>query len=281
MKILRLSSFRSVPRRRGSVLGTTFVELIITTGIFSILVLVLFVVLRFGIRSWKNIESKNAVQTQLSKVELFMLEDLKRASYDQISVLGMPSTWAPGKGKTLIGKEVSASAVWFLTAFAPDKDTGELVFTRDDDGKPVWKRNILYYVTRPTDKWHKDKYGFLCASSGNSKDTWCPHKWLIRKEIDVSTLLSESTVENTYLTKPGGHYLMDPTLMGSEPDLLKAQTLADSIVDFEVILRSPEVEINLRALRLLEAQGVMQLGTSPLENDSFTVHYRARVVPNN
>jgi hypothetical protein len=57
--------------------------------------------------------------------------------------------------------------------------------------------------------------------------------------------------------------------------------LADSIVDFEVILRSPEVEINLRALRLLEAQGVMQLGTSPLENDSFTVHYRARVVPNN
>lgn len=281
MKILQVGFLRSAPRRRVGVFGATLTEVIVTTGIFSVLILALFAVMRFGIRSWKNIESKNAVQTQLRKVELFLLEDLKRASYDQICVPGMPGSWAPGKGKVLIGKEVSGPAVWFLTALDTDATTSEEVFARDDEGRPVWKRNILYYATRPTDEWHQNKYGFLCASPGGRKDTWCPHKWLIRKEIDVSTLLSESTVESTYLTAPGGHDLMDPSLMGSEPQLTKVQTLADSIVDFEVTLRSPEVELSLRAFRLLEAKGLMQLGSSPLENDSFTVHYRARVIPNN
>ncbi len=256
-------------------------EVIITTGLFSMLILALFAVMRFGIRSWKNIESKNAVQTQLRKVQLFLLEDLKRASYDQICVPGMPGGWASGNGKALIGKEVSGSAVWFLTAVYTEEATNEEVFARDEEGRPVWKRNILYYAKRPTDEWHQHKYGFLCGSPEGRKDTYCPHKWLIRKEIDVPTLLSEATVQSTYLTAPGGHELLDPSLMGSEPGLMKVQTLADSIVDFEVTLRSPEVVVSLRAFRLLEARGLMQLGTSPLENDSFTVHYQARVIPNN
>jgi len=267
--------------RLSALRGATLMEVIVTTGMFSVLVLALFAVMRFGIRSWKNIESKSAVQTQLRKVELFLLEDLKRASYDQICVRGMPGTWASGNGKALIGKELSDSAVWFLTAVYTDEETSQELFARDEEGRPVWKRNVLYYAARPTDAWHLHNYGFLCNAPGAGKDTCCPHKWLIRKEIDVPTLLSEATVQSTYLTSPGGHELMDPSLMGSEPRLMKVQTLADSIVDFEVTLRPPEVELSVKAFRLLEAKGLMQVGTTSLENDSFTVHYRARVIPNN
>ncbi len=266
---------------RGALRGATLMEVILTTGIFSVLILALFAVMRFGVNSWKNIESKSAVQTQLRKVQLFLLEDLKRASYEQLCVPNMPAGWAPGKARTLDGKEVSGSAVWFLTAVYTDETTQEERFARDEEGSPVWKRNVLYYAVRPTDAWHQQKYGFLCGRPAGRKDTYCPHKWLIRKEIDVPTLLPESTVEATYLTAPGGADLMDPALMGSEPDLKRVQTLADCVVDFEVILRKPEVVLSLRAFRLLEARGLVELGTSPLENDSFTVHYQARVIPNN
>jgi hypothetical protein len=250
-------------------------EVVITTGIFSVLVLALFAVMQFGIRSWKNIESKNAVQTQLRKVELFLLEDLKRASYNQLRVANMLGTWSPGNSKSLVGLECSGSAVWFLSAM----DDSGTWYMRDADGNPTWQRNVLYYIARPADAWHQAKYGYLCGAGGD-RDTVCPHKWLIRKEIQSSTLLDEVAVTQ-YLSRPAGYDLMDPGQMGSEPGLKRVQTLADSVVDFWVTLRKPEVQADLKAFRILEAGSVMHIGQTSLDSDSFTVHYSARVVPNN
>ncbi len=255
--------------------GTTLIEVIIATGIFSVLTLALFAVMQFGIRSWKNIESRSAVQTQLRKVELYLLEDLKRASFRQLRVDDMPASWSPGSPQDLVGRPCSGSAVWFLSAM---NDEGDF-FHRDDQGHPVWQRNILYYLTRPTDAWHRDRYGFLCGGRGD-RDTVCPHKWLIRKEIASTTLIDGMAISQ-YLSRPAGYNLMDPSQMGSEPGLKKAQALADTVVDFWVTLNLPEVQVDLKAFRLLEAGNVMHLGKDSLEGHPFTVHYGARIVPNN
>jgi len=255
--------------------GTTLTEVIITTGIFSVLTLALFAVMHYGIRSWKSIEARSTVQTQLRKVESFLLEDLQRASFKQTRVEDMPAAWSPGAPGGLVGQRRSGSAVWFLTAMNEEGD----FFHRDASGQPTWQRNILYYVARPADAWHRDRYGFLCGGRGG-RDTVCPHKWLIRKEIASSTLLDRSAISQ-YLSRPAGYDLMDASQMGSEPGLKKAQTLADSVVDFWVTLDQPEVRVDLKAFRLREAGSVLHIGKDSLEGDALTVHYGARIVPKN
>lgn len=263
------------PRRRR---GATLTEVIITTGIFSLLVLALFAVMKYGIKSWRNIESKNTVQTQLRKVELFLLEDLKRASFDWIRVKNMPPLWVAGSSKALTGVEAHGPAVWFLSAM----DQDATFFTRDAEGKPQWQRNVLYYVTKPTDAWHEKKYGFTCkqrtGATSDSYDTYCPHKWLIRKEILQDTLLTSAEIP-TYLTAPDGYDLMDQ--MSLEPNLKRVQMLADSLLVFRITLKKPEVLVDLKAFRTLEAGDLLQIGTSSLDTNVFTVQYDARVVPNN
>lgn len=240
-------------------------EVIITTGIFSLLVLALFAVMRYGVRSWRNIESRNAVQSQLRKVELFLLEDLKRASYEHMRV------------KDMSGAQPHGPQVWFLSAL---DETGEN-FLRDDDGKPLWQRNVLYYVVKPANPWHLQRYGYLCEAEIGSCDTKCPHKWLIRKEIDEQTLLDAAQIEQ-YLTEPTGWDLeYMKTGEGGGTKLKRVQVLADSILAFRVALAKPEVLVDLKAFRVLEAGDVLQIGQSSLENNIFTVQYDARVVPNN
>lgn len=264
------------PRRRRPG-GATLTEVIITTGIFSLLVLALFGVMKYGIRSWKNIESKNTIQTQLRKVELFLLEDLKRASYDQIRVRTMPAGWSAGNGKSLDGKEAHGPALWFLSAM----DDNNQAFLRDSDGKPQWQRNVLYYVTKPADNLHRQLYGYLCqpdtSAPDNPYDTRCPHKWLIRKEIKVPTLLTAADVESQYLLAPASRDLLNPPQTG----LVRAQVLADSLLAFRITLKKPEVLVDLKAFRVLEAGDLLQVGSSSLDNNVFTVQYDARVVPNN
>lgn len=256
--------------------GATLTEVIITTGIFSLLVLALFAVMKYGVRSWRNIESKSTVQSQLRKVELFLLEDLKRSSFDQLRVENMPTDYAPGNNQSLNGETAHGPAVWFLSALDSERQN----FLRDPDGKPQWQRNVLYYVTRPTDDWHRAKFGEPCKSeAGDQYDTWCPHKWLIRKEITQDTLLSKEAIA-TYLTRPGSYDLLD-SWKPSQPNLDRVQVLSDSLLVFRVTLKKPEVLVDLKAFRLLEAGDILHVGSSSLDNNVFTVQYDARVVPNN
>lgn len=258
----------------GRIRGATLTEVIITTGIFSLLVLALFAVMKYGVRSWRNIESKSAVQSQLRKIELFLLEDLKRSSFDELRVESMPSGYTPGNNDSLNGKTAHGPAVWFLSALDSERQN----FLRDPDGKPDWQRNVLYYVTRPTDEWHRAKFGEPCKTS-DQYDAYCPHKWLIRKEIAQDTLLDETAI-TTYLTRPGSYDLLD-AWKPSQPDLERVQVLSDSLLVFRVTLKKPEVLVDLKAFRLLEAGDILHVGSSSLDNNVFTVQYDARVVPNN
>lgn len=265
-----------LPDRRSR--GATLTEVIITTGIFSLLVLALFAVMKYGVRSWKNIEARNSVQTQLRKVELFLLEDLKRSSFAQLRVETMPEGWAAGSADALVGVEKHGPEVWFLSAL---DDSGEQ-FLRTSDGNPDWQRNVLYYCVKPSDAWHQATYGFLCqpdsAKVDNLYDTWCPHKWLIRKEIRQTSLLDETSIQN-YLTTPTSRDL--EYMKTTEPDLERVQVLADTLLIFRVTLKIPEVLVDLKAFRVLEAGDILRVGESSLDNNVFTVQYDARVVPNN
>lgn len=261
---------------QGRLRGATLTEVIITTGIFSLLVLALFAVMKYGVRSWRNIESKSSIQSQLRKIELFLLEDLKRSSFDQMRVETMPSGYTPGNNNSLNGKTAHGPAVWFLSALDSERQN----FLRDPEGKPDWQRNVLYYVTRPTDDWHRNKYGFTCGSSGgDAYDTFCPHKWLIRKEIAQKTLIPGESI-GTYLTRPGSYDLLEGW-QSTQANLERVQVLSDSLLVFRITLKKPEVLVDLKAFRVLEAGDILHVGSSSLDNNVFTVQYDARVVPNN
>lgn len=151
--------------------GFTLLETLISTGAFAVVLGTLFVVVKIGSNSWLQVQSQRSAQVMLRNVEVYMLDDLRRASASQIRT----------KKLLIDGKEIQV--LWFLSAMGYDDNTKmdrTAVFTRKVTGEPVWKRNIIYYLTPIGDKLHEARYHNLCTGKEKSH---CPHNMLIRKEV--------------------------------------------------------------------------------------------------
>lgn len=149
--------------------GFTLLEMLITTGAFAVVLGTLFIVVKMGSDSWLKVQSQRSTQVMLRNVEIYMLDDLRRASLSQMKV-----------EKLSVGG-VDSQVLWFLSAMGYDDSTKadrQAVFTRTVSGEPVWKRNIVYYLTPISNKLHEARYHYTCSDKAK-----CPHKMLIRKEI--------------------------------------------------------------------------------------------------
>ncbi|MDO5296701.1 MAG: prepilin-type N-terminal cleavage/methylation domain-containing protein [bacterium] len=149
--------------------GFTLLEMLITTGAFAVVLGTLFIVVKMGSDSWLKVQSQRSTQVMLRNVEIYMLDDLRRASLSQMKV-----------EKLSVGG-VESQVLWFLSAMGYDDSKTadrQAVFTRTVSGEPVWKRNIVYYMTPISDKLHEARYHYTCPDKAT-----CPHKMLIRKEI--------------------------------------------------------------------------------------------------
>lgn len=246
-------------------LGATLVEVIITTGVFSVLMLVLFSIVQYGMDSWRSIEGRSVTQTMMRKIGVFAMDDIRRGSFSQLGV-GRYTNYSPSSVTATVGTAVSGSkapvygqALWMLSAYndAAPGSGGNVYFPRSDDGKPSWSKNVLYYVSVINDDLHQQKYGgTIAALCGN--ENACPHKWLIRREISNGTLLTQEEIKK---------YIVQPDTSGKlfeiKDGVTKTQVLADCLVAFRVIADKPSVTLVIKSARLEELRRQQQVtGTS-------------------
>ncbi|MEW6279282.1 MAG: hypothetical protein AB1758_11705 [Candidatus Eremiobacterota bacterium] len=147
---------------------------------------------------------------------------------------------------------------------------------RLDDGSPFWQRNILYYLVVPV--------GDTCAGGvgPNGYDDRCPHKLLIRKEIDLApaTVPTDPTTIETlaptlapFLTRPTGFSVAGL----NEAGVNEVKIAAAHLLSFSSVSAPPpenlatEIAVDLRAVAVDEARREVALGSVPLSTSPFTL----------
>lgn len=269
--------------RRTYSLGATLVEVLITTGVFSVLMLVLFTVVQYGIDSWRSIEGRTVTQTMMRKIGVFAMDDIRRTSFGGLGVATYTNYDPKSISKVVIGTDVDkdkapqyGQAIWMLSAYNDNSNisTGgadaEVIsasdrFARSDSGIPSWNKNIIYYVSSIGDNLHKEKYQGTAAEICGGPNS-CPHKWLVRCEVPQGSLLDEEGVKK-YLVRPditGGQL----NLFNGELKNCKVQILADCIVAFRAVTSKPEVTLVIKSARLAELRRAQQQRGVKLEEQS-------------
>ncbi|MGM9999293.1 MAG: type II secretion system protein J [Candidatus Bruticola sp.] len=262
---------------RRNTLGATLIEVLVTTGVFSVLMLVLFSVVQYGMDSWNSIEGRTVTQTMMRKVGVFAMDDIRRTSFGGIA-LASYSQYNPGTLSVIEGVNNDAGAakygqaIWMLSAYndnssisssGPDPEVISAAerFRRGSNGVPEWSKNVIYYASVIGDELHKEKYHGTVSEVCGDADS-CPHKWLIRCEVKGSSLLSSGGGGNIqdYIVKPektgkGVNIFTDDKFKSSD---CKVQVLADCIVAFRVITKKPEVTLVIKSARLAELRRAAQ-----------------------
>lgn len=228
--------------------GTTLVELMLACTVFSVIVVTVFGVLRYGTRHWRSIEDRNAIQVEIRKAEFDIIREVTRSSLD--TVITYPWT----------GVSDYRHALALKTAMS--LDSPEPYFVTNEEGKPQWQRWVLYYIIRPP--------GDGCAPPGGT-DNICPHKWLIRKDIALNGINSASDIP-TYLTT---------TITATEPHVLKAYLLAKDILSFNIAVIYPEVLVDIKCFKKLEYSGIAKIGVDELDTNRATIQVDNRIIPRN
>jgi hypothetical protein len=269
--------------------GTTLIELMVTVGVFSFLVISLFALMRDGTRNWRAVETRTSVQASMHIAERDITTELKRASY----------------GSVVIDQSSYKHALLFKSAMNETDNLSELgdplKFIVDETHvppAPKWQRYVLYYVTRPSTTEHVSTYGFACQSPSGTTDDICPHKMLVRKDIYLSAgdsgatapiLDSSNHVLNPFIesSEPGTTELLGEVGTSGQaqavPAIARVRILAKDILSFNLGVFQADgttsvalsnnklpsgapclIEFDLKAFKMTEAAQVLHVGTDPL-----------------
>ncbi|MEW6283150.1 MAG: hypothetical protein AB1758_31350 [Candidatus Eremiobacterota bacterium] len=257
--------------------GVTLAELVLAAGLFSLLMAVAMVLTHRGVTLYRTASGRGDAGLRLKEAARRLERDLIQSRYVETQVARVPPSLPSG------GED--GSAVWMLSP--ADPATGAVV-TRPD-GAPFWQRNILYYLVVPA--------GDPCpgGAGANGLDDRCPHKVLVRKEIDsppVTTPTGSAEEEEEvllpnvipYLTRPKG--LSVAAMRTSEASVSRAEVVATDLLSMEV-QREPdprvkgEIQISLVAVNLESAGRQARVGTQSLAQSRFAVHHLLSVFPRN
>lgn len=249
-------------------------ELLMAMTIFAIIITFSFVYLERTKRLWNRVESSASAGQNLHKVVSRLYKDLYNVGKSGVG------TKANGTGDAKMG-----DALWMLSAI--DSVKGE--FIRSDGGKPLWQRNILYYLTVPQD--HDSRYGVHCAHWAR----YCPHKIMIRKVIDsgppttptsgageVEELIAPADIDQ-FLTRPIDLDLSFPgeVSFGLESTEFVAASLLDLRVTLSGVSLVDEVVVDVEAPLLAESSKRISIGSQKFPEQGMTLIRRAAVIPVN
>lgn len=243
-------------------------EVVVSTALFSLLLVVLYALMRQAINIWHNVSGSETALLRLKQVQRRLEADLVEASAPQ-SLVGKTPASLPGGGR-------DGSAVWFLSA---GNESGRVV--QKLDGAPLWQRNVLYYQVVPA-----GHTGCAGGVGARGFEDCCPHKLLVRKEIDLpatpalpeEVLLTSSEIM-PYLTRPNG---TDTSAMLGEPNVVRAELIATDMLWFEVTRPTTgEFHVDLRAVALEDARRQLSIGAESLAESRFTVRQPVSVFPAN
>lgn len=257
------------PRRRNR-RAISLLELMLGTGIFTLIMIVLVGLFNQSLSVWRTTSGSDTAMRELRKT---------RAALERDLVLSRPTLVARTQVADHLGGGGSdGEALWFLSPVDPV--TGQIV--RKSDGSPMWMRNILYYLVVPAN--HDATFGMHCngGAAASGYDDRCPHKLLVRKIIDdggATVATDESTEEALianiapYLTQPTGYDLSGM----AEPGVEEKRIIANSLLTFSSQTAPPpnnigtEVAVDQRAMSISEARREVQVGTIPGSDSRFTM----------
>jgi len=125
----------------------------------------------------------------------------------------------------------------------------------DNKGYPIWKRCIIYYTIRPEED--------SCSASGSGRDLICPHKFLIRKDIDDPNAINSDGDVEKYLT-----FTLTVNEAKSEGRILYVKPVGTNVLELYAHKDSTQVYVHLSVLRIAEAQRKLQIGVISLDSDA-------------
>ncbi len=167
--------------------GYTVIELTVSLGIFAIILIFTTVIMVTTKSAWTSSDAEEDAALRLRNALTPLERDFSVASSDNIARTGAEASLAGGR---------DGDALWFLSPINPTTEA----FVQDDDGKPVWQRNVLYYLSVPAD------HGTCAGLAGpGGYEQGCPHKVLVRKVISsVGPDGKQRLLKNVspYLTRP-------------------------------------------------------------------------------
>lgn len=250
-------------------------ELLITLTLFSLVAMVSFVLMSKGGELWRESSGQHSATLALSSAGRHLESELNQTSFPMINTATVPSSLAGAP---------DGSCIWFLSA----RDTTTDTFARKNDGTPFWQRNILYYTVVPQN--HQALYGMTCAGGGGpDNDSHCPHKLLIRVEIDSGPVTSPTsdtlTTEETLLADISGYLLrpngLDTSNISAPPEVTSAKIVSNGILYFEATLDPSEVNLDIRAVSTEGLGRVANVGSESLLTSRYTFQYLNSIFPRN
>ena len=222
--------------------------------------------------SFRTVTGTSECADELRRVSRDLRLEMMQTSASQIGTGNSCSSLGPPDGQ----------ALWFLSNV---DSSGKAQFL--SDGSPFWLKNVLYYLVVPDD--HQRLFGQLCAGGAGpgGYDDRCPHKVLVRKEIDfagATNLADDTTVETLmtgasltpYLLRPAGYKVGT----SGQPGLLSAQIVGRNLLTFSLSSSlSNTLTIDTRSVSIARARTKLAIGTVSLFSSPFTYQFSLTVIP--
>lgn len=251
----------------------TVLELMLATALMSMLLLVLGEAMRQSQTVFRSTSGTADASTELRALSQRLRRELLQTKLTEVGTVNTPATNGAPDGR----------AIWFLSNL---DDSGEPRYT--SSGSPFWHRNVLYYVRVPQN--HAQLFGYDCGGGAGPGgwDDRCPHKVVVRKEIDaggatsypdeatIETLIPAATITGSYLGRPNKY---DVSAMNSESGVTQVQVVGRLFLTFVAQESTSEVTADLRAVSIPRARREAAIGTDSLFNKPFTYHFGLSVYP--
>jgi prepilin-type N-terminal cleavage/methylation domain-containing protein len=255
--------------------GLSLIEVLIVLGIALLIMAMTHFTLRAVVGSWWRINGNQDSEHHLYRGRSALKRDLDEAAFElQPDRATIAVEKAPSVLTSLAGSD--GDVLWMLSAVDPV--SGE--FQRKDNGSPFWQRNVVYYAVCP-DPGGLEAMGFTGSGlSVAGYEAACPHKVLIRLEIDSGpattpgsdpssteeTLLSFADLSG-YLSRPAG---LDCAAMNRTG--VQAKPIAARVVTFraELFPDTRGVQVDLRCSSFERARQEGPVGARDLLADPST-----------
>lgn len=259
--------------------GVTLPELIVAMSIFSMLAVAFASIMNYGMRTWVSMEGRHLCERDLRQAEFALLRDLRRSRADRV---GCATT-----------ANLDGGLLWMNYGL---RRGGALDGQpcRDIDGLPIWQSTVIYYLVRPAPALHQQLYGYQCAVwSGPGPDPLCPHKLLLRREVEtlghtaVPPVAAESEPFPASLSPWIGSPEVRPLDMRLS-NLPAGGVVQSKIVCLSMLTFNPQrpagqpdrVSLTLAAVRRQEAEKFVSVGNYDFSaNRRFVVEYTSSAIP--
>jgi len=213
--------------------GVTLLEMMIGISMFMLLMVVLFGIFNAFLRNWRAAEARDEVHRKFLRFSNNIEKELVKSDIETVRC----------------GMEKDRGWVAFKTNIDINGNP-----VCDNQGYPVWKRSIIYYTIRPEED--------SCSPSGTDKDLICPHKFLIRKDIDDPNATNSDGDVKKYLT-----LTLTVDDAKSEGNIIYVKPVNTNILELYAHKDSRQVYVHLSILRITEARRQLQIGIVLLDGD--------------